>query len=279
MVKATKGKGKAVASASHEEAEATLDPIYDGRKALSKEENAVFKELSKRTMLSTRFLYAPDLACLGLDGMTTMVMEKAGLRRLSHCKAPTHPQWAMEFLSSLEMVEAKGKEAKHIKFCLNHKRHKMTFEKLSHVLGIDKKWDGTNKMKPRLACIPIWSDLTRLPAFQTQSKSSMITHPVVRLLCRFFSMVFLGQGEPTKVSKEVLSLLYAVLNDDGGVPNWASLFISSCLDIKKAKKGKIALGGMITLIGYGLGFKSTVGVEHVSSHFSYDMAALMQLDA
>ncbi|KAK9740152.1 hypothetical protein RND81_03G015300 [Saponaria officinalis] len=66
-------------------------------------------------------------------------------------------------------------------------------------------------------------------------------------------MGFLGQGESTHLSREGLQFLCGMSPEDPTRGQWVFTFLKSCVDTRRATKGKIPLGGMVTLIALSLG--------------------------
>ncbi|KAK9704919.1 hypothetical protein RND81_07G020200 [Saponaria officinalis] len=106
----------------------------------------------------------------------------------------------------------------------------------------------------------LWSALTGLPGKTHNDTNSMITHPCLRLLHRFLNNTFLGLGSTAKAPNESVELLWSMLPFGRGVPDWVNIFVWAYVRKTKAvkgkmTKGKITMGGLITMIGAGVGIK------------------------
>ena len=66
-------------------------------------------------------------------------------------------------------------------------------------------------------------------------------------------MKFFCYGEPSRVSKPELAAMRPFLEYDQGIPDWVDIFVGRCIDVQESDKGKIDMGGMVTLLVMYLG--------------------------
>ena len=59
--------------------------------------------------------------------------------------------------------------------------------------------------------------------------------------------------EPSGVSKPELASKRSLLEFDQGTPDWVSIFVGRSIDVQESEKGKIGIGGIVTLLVLYLG--------------------------
>ena len=99
-----------------------------------------------------------------------------------------------------------------------------------------------------------WMAITgNRPYPSSGNKISYVYHPALRYIFRFLSMKFFCYGEPSGVSKPELAAMRPFLEYDQGIPDWVDIFVGRCIDVQESDKGKIDMGGMVTLLVMYLG--------------------------
>ena len=93
-----------------------------------------------------------------------------------------------------------------------------------------------------------WGDVTGRGFRGGKEYNYHLTHPPLRLAHKVLAMCFFGQGEVNKVSQEDLNYLWTLSQECELIPDWAGIFISNCHKARTNDKGKISMGGMISLL-------------------------------
>jgi ATHILA ORF-1 family protein len=87
------------------------------------------------------------------------------------------------------------------------------------------------------------------------NKISHVYHPAMWYIFRFLSMTIFCHGEPGGVTKPELAAMRSFLVYDQGTPDWVDIFVERCLAVRNADRGKIGMGGMVTLLVMFLGIE------------------------
>ncbi|KAK9733376.1 hypothetical protein RND81_04G063800 [Saponaria officinalis] len=168
------------------------------------------------------------------------MMEKVGLGGLVSISAETHQAYTLEFLTTLSKTENPVGVPK-IHFRLARQRLSMTYDELRVALGITVLPDGKFVILDTAEFNGFWCAITGLSRKTHNDKIHLIPHPALRLLHRFFTMTFLGHGGPNNVTQMGLSCLWAMTPEGRDIPDWADMFVSSCIRQRDAT-GSIPMG-------------------------------------
>ena len=214
-----------------------------------------------RLILQTYFVDEDVLAELGLDEAVSNLVSKGGLAGFLDKCAPTYTRFTMEFLSTVRKVEGgEYGEEKGIVFHLNDAEYHMTYTQVRSAFGweyLPENGFGTDLSYNEFRFI---YDLTHL-TFEKDISSSTFRHPALRYVHRLLAMTVFAHGEPTKLSKTDLRLLWAFTKDSRGTPDWVDVWVTRCIklsELKKRSTGKISVGGMVTLLANELGVELDV---------------------
>ena len=90
--------------------------------------------------------------------------------------------------------------------------------------------------------------LLNLPKKCVNSLDSRHINMCTSLTHKVLALCFFGQGKVNKVSREDLKLLWTLSQECELIPDWAGLFITSCHKARTHDRGKISMGGMISLL-------------------------------
>ena len=69
------------------------------------------------------------------------------------------------------------------------------------------------------------------------------------------------------------------LEFDQGTPNWVNIFVGHCIDVQESERGKIGMGGMVTLLVMYLGIDIPDNVPKLATNTTifYDKPILHRL--
>ncbi|KAL2942937.1 3-(3-hydroxy-phenyl)propionate/3-hydroxycinnamic acid hydroxylase [Bienertia sinuspersici] len=161
----------------------------------------------------TKFADPIALRELGLRAPVQRLMGKVGLQGFLNYEAHTYERYTLEFLSTL--TKGGDEEGPFITFHLNDEEQKMYYNEVMEAFGC---------------------------------KSSSIPHPALRFVHRLLAMTLFCHGEPTHLPKFDLKCLWAMTPEGVGCPDWVEIFVANCLELSRKEKGKISMGGVVTLL-------------------------------
>ena len=93
-----------------------------------------------------------------------------------------------------------------------------------------------------------WQVITGGAYSARHSYNYQLPNPALTLCHKVFAMCFCGKGEVNKVPALDLQYLWATAMECTMVPDWAGLFAQRCAVARTMDKGKITMGGMISLL-------------------------------
>lgn len=242
---------------------------------LSKTQKKLWDDLSGRQLVPTKFFDVLTLQRLGLYDCTLRLLVQGGLGGLMDLAAATYKNLVLEFLITFE---DKG-DRLHFRFF--DRDYHLTRADLATIFGVTTPpTDDWRSIEGSQEFFDFWRIVTGVP-FDTHSGkyNYKIVHPCLRLCHKVLAMTFLGQGEVNKVSIRDMSMVWCLTPEQGEIPDWVDLFISS---VKKArgKRGKIGFGGMITLIALRFMTEDAIRAQcgaFIGDGFVYDFHMLKRV--
>ena len=117
------------------------------------------------------------------------------------------------------------------------------------------------------------------PYRSSGNKISHVYHPALRYIFRFLSMTILCYGEPSGVSKPELAAMQSFLEYDQGTLYWVDIFVGRCINVQECDKGKISIGGMVTLrvMYLGIDIPDNVPKSVANTTIFYGMPTLLRV--
>ena len=202
--------------------------------------------LKKRVLLPTKFVDKSVLRNLGLFNGVHTLLEWRGLHGFMDVVAPVYPRLTLEFLSTQTRHESF--EGNYLVFHAFNYVYTMPYHEIARAFN----WvirDDEYVVHEERVIMGFWLASTANHPYRTSgNKISQIYHPAHRYIFRFLVMTIFGQEEPKGFSKGELACLRPFVYDDQGTPDWVDIFVGRCLSIPSSTKGKLAIGGMITLL-------------------------------
>ena len=235
------------------------------RPRLSDTEKTYVAQLRGKEILSTKFFHYSTLRKLRIEGVTEAMMTHAGLATFFHYSARTHAQLTRDFLATFRFWPEKG-ILEGIEFSYKGQKYSMTAAEVRECFGITAEpsplW-GPEHIGDNPGIW--WSTVTGCRHGEDEAYNYQIPHPSLRLAHKVLSMCFFGQGEVNKAPLQDITFLWALAQECPMVPDWAGLFMQRCHNVRSKKGGKIAMGGMITLL-----VQSQVDIDHLEADDSDD---------
>ena len=212
------------------------------------ESNQFYDVVIAKEMVPTKFFHEMTLEDLGLLNCTEAMLAHAGLGNFLYLAAPTHANMTVEFLTTLWFWPEEG-FLERIEFSYRKRKYVMTADQLRGALGITAP--PSPNWNPKAITYlhhKWWGDVTGRGFRGGKEYNYFFTHPPLHLAHKVLAMSFFGHGEVNKVSAEDLKYLMTLSQECEIIPDWAGAFIASCHKARTADKGKISMGGMVTLI-------------------------------
>lgn len=212
---------------------------------LTTEQKAKWSKLAEMDIVPTKFYDVATLKRLGMFEITKSMFDQAGLSGFLNKNAPTYLRYVLEFLSTLSVHNGN-----RISFHLNDVERLLSYDELRDILGISRQpTPGWKKSGHNLK--DLWVEITgRQFDGHKGETNSWLGHPCLVLAHKVIRMAFMGQGETSKFMASDFIWFRCFFEECSNVPDWTSLFVASCIRdaTSGSTKGKLALGGMITLI-------------------------------
>ncbi|KMT03909.1 hypothetical protein BVRB_8g187680 [Beta vulgaris subsp. vulgaris] len=231
---------------AHEEpaaSEVMIDTM--GLTGLNREQKVTWRSLcrSKRVVQCTKFLDTTFLAQLGLlDGFREM-MGRAGLLGMLDYTPRTYKRCVYEFLSTLTLVKHRGET--RIRFRMHDRVRDISMSQVREAFG----WVAPSSDNP---FIPMgepseevgvfWYRIFGLPLSSGGEKISSIRHPGLRMAAYFLGMTIFCKGETGKLNQLEMCYLPSLLPGSVGIPDWADLWLKSCIDVRTKLGGHLSMG-------------------------------------
>lgn len=214
-------------------------------------EEKMFREtIERKEILSTKFFCDITLDCFELTDFTAALLSHAGLKDFHHLTALTHPAMTREFLTTLTFEFTENKILKWLSFEYEGQRYTMSAADVREAFSISgepsEAW-GIDTVGTRPT--DWWQLVTgTIHGTERDTYNYSIPNPALVLCHKVFAMCFCGKGEVNKIPAVDLQYLWSVAPECPMIPDWAGLFVSRCHDARTKSAGKIAMGGMITLL-------------------------------
>ncbi|KMT03719.1 hypothetical protein BVRB_8g188680 [Beta vulgaris subsp. vulgaris] len=239
----------------HEEpavSEVMIDTM--GLTRLNREQKVTWRNLcrSKRVVQCTKFIDTNFLAQLGLlDGFREM-MGRAGLLGMLYYTPRTYKRCVYEFLSTITLV--KHRVDNRIRFRMHDRVRDISMSQVREAFG----WVAPSSDNPFVPMgVPskevgtFWYRISGLPLSSGGEKISSIRHPGLRMAAYFLGMTIFCKGETGKLNQLEMCYLRALLPGSVGIPDWADLWLKSCIDVRTKLGGHLSMGGQVTLLSEG----------------------------
>ena len=214
----------------------------------------VYRIVDNKEVIQTRFPDTSLLSQMGLRFVTQQMFEKAGLGRFLGKSADTFPNFTREFIKSLKIYHEEGsKKVVSIEWRHHNKKWSLNRDQIEHALGVTKAvvWDDDIDNETMTVW---WSQGTGEVYDAKRTSDTGISFPPWRLIHKVVAMCFCNRAENSKISVAQLFLMFSFSAECAlYVPDWATQFVTACLESRKAHYGDIAVGGMITLLALEAG--------------------------
>ncbi|KAL2901813.1 3-(3-hydroxy-phenyl)propionate/3-hydroxycinnamic acid hydroxylase, partial [Bienertia sinuspersici] len=204
-----------------------------GLQNLTNDQKMNWERLTKlgRAIQETKFAHPIALRELGLRAPVQWLMGKVGLQGFLNYEARTSKRYTLEFLSTL--TKGGDEEGPFITFHLNDEEQKMYYNEVMEAFG----WDY------------VVDDDFIAPGFSTKPYSMATLQMDCPSICSpVLAMTLFCHGEPTHLPRFDLKCLWAMTPEGVGCPDWVEIFVTNCLELARKEKGKISMGGMVTLL-------------------------------
>ncbi|KMT10892.1 hypothetical protein BVRB_5g113070 [Beta vulgaris subsp. vulgaris] len=256
---------------AHEEpaaSEVMIDTM--GLTELNREQKVTWRNLcrSKRVVQCTKFIDTTFLAQLGLlDGFREM-MGRAGLLGMLDYTPRTYKRCVYEFLSTLTLVKHRGET--RIRFRMHDRVRDISMSQVREAFG----WVAPSSDNPFVPMgVPseevgvFWYRISGLPLSSGGEKISSIRHLGLRMAAYFLGMTIFCKGETGKLNQLEMCYLRSLLPGSVGIPDWADLWLKSCIDVRTKLGGHLSMGGMITHLITRLGYPPNNACDLVADKF------------
>ena len=211
----------------------------------------MFREtIERKEILSTKFFCDITLDFFGLKDFTAALLLHAGLKDFHQQRAKTHPAMTREFLSTLTFEFTENKILKWLSFEYQGQRYTMSAADVREAFSISGEPSDAWGLDTVGTHPTDWWQLVTGTVHGTErdTYNYNIPNPALVLCHKVFAMCFCGKGEVNKIPAIDLQYLWSVAPECPMIPDWAGLFVSRCHDARTKSAGKIAMGGMITLL-------------------------------
>ncbi|KAL2939081.1 Methylenetetrahydrofolate--tRNA-(uracil-5-)-methyltransferase TrmFO 1 [Bienertia sinuspersici] len=219
-----------------------------GLQNLTNDQKLNWERLTKpgRAIQETKFADPIALRELGLRAPVQRLMGKVGLQGFLNYEARTYERYTLEFLSTL--TKGRDEEGPFITFHLNDEEQKMYYDEVMEAFGWEYVADDDFLAPGVFNEAIFYGHITNGLVWHARCKSSSIPHPALRFVHRLLAMTLFCHGEPTHLPKFDLKCLWAMTPEGVGCPDWVEIFVANCLELSRKEKGKISMGGMVTLL-------------------------------
>ncbi|KMS97026.1 hypothetical protein BVRB_7g179420 [Beta vulgaris subsp. vulgaris] len=273
-VHSTRPLGRAQSSnelEAHEEpvaSEVIIDTM--GLNGLNREQKVTWRNLSKskRVVQCTKFIDTNFLAQLGLfDGFWEMMGRVRLLGMLDYAPR-TYKRCVYEFMSTLTLVKHRGDT--RVRFRIHDRVCDISLSQVREAFGLVAP-SSDNPFVPM--GVPsedvgtFWYCIYGLLLSSGGEKISSILHPALRMAVYFVGMTIFCKGETGKLNQVEMCYLRALLLGSVGIPDWADLWLKSCIDVRTKLGGHLIMGGMITHLITRLGYAPNNACDPVSDKF------------
>ena len=224
-----------------------VDGEFMGLNGLNATQQGKWGVLKKRKISITMFCDWSLVERFGLAEYFNYIIPRGNLGTFLSKSAETYRRYTLEFLSTLEVTRPKRGEA-FIMVNINDVRRKITYPELREIFGFPPPRTDKDRRRNKKPDSYFWSMCSHADALSDNYRTYNIDHPVFALLYRYLSMTVYGSGEPGKFNMEIIGHLYSFLEEGPFPPDWVDVFVRNCEKCALKSGGKIAMGGMITLI-------------------------------
>ncbi|CAI9260507.1 unnamed protein product [Lactuca saligna] len=142
-------------------------------------------------------------------------------------------------------------------FQLKGEHHRLTYEELDSIMGIDDplRISPQNQEYQDFLRYPdanFWMQISGLATFNpSRQRAKHIVHPCWRIAHRVLTTSIFGRLEPGQINRCELFFLRSMRR---ALPlSFSSFFLDKCDSIRQRSSGEIFIGGLITIIGRAVG--------------------------
>ena len=216
-----------------------------------------FIRLSSRRIKPTRFYDVEASRLLMVDGDVAQLFNQVGWSSWLNLHSLTYRNLTLEFLSTFSVTRSEGSSnPRRVSFQLLGQHYDRPIGFFNNCFG----WPKGGTIGPRsplandYSPVHFWQRLTgRLDYNPARSKGSCIVSPCFRITQRFLTGTIFARGDSQGVvSAGVLYFMWHMSEGDERI-NPGAWLIDHLEDVSVAKKGDIAIGGMISIIAATLG--------------------------